>query len=80
VVYVVTTDNVTVTLPAASTKGQMLIVIETANINNGISIQRSGTDTITGSGGNQGLTVLGPGSSFFIVSSGSGKWVSLGPQ
>jgi hypothetical protein len=75
VLYLVT-DNVTVTLPLASTAGQLLIFADVAQTN-GISINRQGLNTITTAGGIGNVTSMGPSATFFLASDGNGHWVSL---
>jgi hypothetical protein len=74
-VYVVS-DGKTVTLPLASTQGQLLALVDIAT-DAGITINRQGTNTIFSSGGGANLTSLGPSSSFLLISDGSGHWISM---
>lgn len=74
-VYVVT-DGKTVTLPPATTSGQMIILMDVTT-SAGITIDRAGSDTIFSNGGSANLTSLGPSASFMIISDGNHHWVSM---
>jgi hypothetical protein len=76
IVYVVN-DGVTVTLPLASTPGQILVVLDGTTQSTGITIQRQGSNTITDAV--QGL--IGASSvtntQFRLVSNGGGIWYNF---
>ena len=75
VVYVIN-DALTVTLPAATTKGQIIVVLDGTAISNGVTVLAgSGNSLIGASGGG-----VSAGASFLFVSSGSGRWFNIGPQ
>jgi hypothetical protein len=74
VVYICT-DNIAVTLPAATTKGQMIILLDPA-ISSGITVHAGSGDSIVNPQG----TSPGAGANFMLVSDGNHHWNSLGPQ
>jgi hypothetical protein len=74
VVYPVN-DGVTVTLPLASTAGQVIILIDVTAQSTGITIQRQGSNTITdGQSGGVNVTSVAGYAIFRLVSDGAGHW------
>jgi hypothetical protein len=76
VVYFVK-GGVTVTLPAASTAGQHIIIIISlpADTGSNFAVQRAGTDTINDDYNNAaGVTSVSAPDTMELVSSGSGVW------
>jgi hypothetical protein len=76
IVYVVN-DGVTVTLPLASTAGQILVILDGTSQSVGITIARQGSNTITDSV--QGLIGVSSvtNTQFRLVSDGAGKWYNF---
>jgi hypothetical protein len=75
IVYVVN-DGLTVTLPLATTSGQILVILDGTTQSTGVTIQRQGSNTITDAvQGLIGATSV-TNSLFRLVSDGAGKWYS----
>ena len=75
VVYV-STDGITVTLPAATTKGQMIILLDAGPISSGVTPHAgSGDSLVNPSGGGDNA-----GANFLFISDGNHHWNNLGPQ
>jgi hypothetical protein len=72
--YVVA-DGVMVTLPRADTKGQMLVLVQSANVTTGFSIARSGADIIKTS--DDGSATLAYLRSVQLISDGNGTWMVI---
>jgi hypothetical protein len=75
VVYVCN-DGITVTLPAATTKGQVIILLDGQTISSGVTPHAgSGDSLVNPSGGGDSA-----GASFMFVSDGNHHWFNIGPQ
>jgi len=72
--YVVS-DGVTVALPPADKKGQMLVLIESADATAGFSITRWGTDLIKSN--YTGVASVSQLRSVQLISDGNGTWMLM---
>ena len=76
-VLYVCTDGISVTLPAATTKGQIVILIDgSTTVSDGITPVAGSGDSLRGASGGGDSA----GASFFFVSDGNHHWVNVGPQ
>jgi hypothetical protein len=76
VVYVVN-DGLTVTLPAATTKGQIIVLIDgSSSISAGITPAAGSGDKLVGASGGG----VSAGASYMFVSDGNHQWFNIGPQ
>ena len=75
VVYICT-DGITVTLPAATTKGQMIVLPDAGPISSGVTPHAGSGDTLVGASGGGDSA----GANFFFISDGNHHWNNIGPQ